>query len=426
MKENIIDKLKNINEQYKYELSLNTFGELLTLYNSGLLNFDHDTQRKKIWDIGKATKFIESVLLGFPFQPIYISENEKFYSVIDGKQRLITMIKFLGSFVENENSEVSLGDKTNIVNKFELDIDFLSPKIINLLDIQPNDKLDYKFLCNKYEDFNNLYATIIFPTYSCDNTNFKDGDEKGVYDVFARLNSTGVPIESGDIYKSKIFSDLEKIEEKTNLKKTVKKFKNSIIGTKKEILLNDKEWFLFFKVIWVFLNYNDFLNFNYNIKNIEEDIDNMLQEKNIENIKNAIMLIDDVSKHILDLKKNWNKEDEKVKSLFNRKLNNSQPLNFWLNIYPVLMKLKSEQKTLPNLSKFKDIIKLINNIYDGNEPFVISEEGVETKKLKSKFTREPEKISLLIFCIDEFLIKNIGDYEKISNNIKTKLLQKNS
>jgi len=39
---------------------------------------------------------IESILLQFPFEPIYIVKNKDGYSIIDGKQRIATMFLFMG------------------------------------------------------------------------------------------------------------------------------------------------------------------------------------------------------------------------------------------------------------------------------------------------------------------------------------------
>jgi hypothetical protein len=55
-----------------------------------------DFQRQFVWKHDQMSLFIESVLLGFPLPPLYINKNkEGKYIVVDGRQRLTTLKKFL-------------------------------------------------------------------------------------------------------------------------------------------------------------------------------------------------------------------------------------------------------------------------------------------------------------------------------------------
>ncbi|WHQ37486.1 DUF262 domain-containing protein [Spiroplasma sp. SV19] len=54
-----------------------------------------DFQRNYVWSQANASLFIESLLMGVPIPTIFISENrDNKWEVIDGQQRLTTIMKF--------------------------------------------------------------------------------------------------------------------------------------------------------------------------------------------------------------------------------------------------------------------------------------------------------------------------------------------
>lgn len=55
-----------------------------------------DFQRRDVWDHGKKSRLIESMLRGIPIPSIYVEEvDEGTYVVIDGQQRINSIIEFL-------------------------------------------------------------------------------------------------------------------------------------------------------------------------------------------------------------------------------------------------------------------------------------------------------------------------------------------
>lgn len=66
------------------------------MFQTGDLNLEPDFQRKDVWDKGKASRLVESVLMDVPIPVIYLAEeSDGVMTVIDGKQRLSSLIKFL-------------------------------------------------------------------------------------------------------------------------------------------------------------------------------------------------------------------------------------------------------------------------------------------------------------------------------------------
>lgn len=64
--------------------------------DGGRISLEIEYQRKYVWDFGKASRLIESLLLNVPIPVCYFAEDEDgVYEVIDGLQRLTTIKKFL-------------------------------------------------------------------------------------------------------------------------------------------------------------------------------------------------------------------------------------------------------------------------------------------------------------------------------------------
>lgn len=71
-------------------------GDLLPRLKDGRLNVQPDFQRYYVFDDTKASRLVESVLMGVPIPVIYLAEEQdSTYSVIDGQQRLTALLRFL-------------------------------------------------------------------------------------------------------------------------------------------------------------------------------------------------------------------------------------------------------------------------------------------------------------------------------------------
>ena len=92
LKEEIAEKRKDMVVD-SYPMSI---GEVMNLYKDGELDVHPEFQRFFRWDDEQKTKLIESILLGIPIPPIFVSQriNGK-WDVIDGQQRLSTVLQFL-------------------------------------------------------------------------------------------------------------------------------------------------------------------------------------------------------------------------------------------------------------------------------------------------------------------------------------------
>lgn len=57
-----------------------------------------DIQREYLWDNGKASRLIESLILNIPVPVLYFSETpEAQYEIIDGHQRVMSIVRYLNN-----------------------------------------------------------------------------------------------------------------------------------------------------------------------------------------------------------------------------------------------------------------------------------------------------------------------------------------
>jgi len=148
---------------------------LLRYYQDGNLNLRPSYQRNEVINRRKASGIIESAVLGIPLPPIYLfKDKDGNLEVIDGQQRLISFLGFLGYLRE-------IKTKLNGFKLIGLDI------LTNLNGIDSNHDYFKIALNDKILDF-----TI--KTFTFD-------EEKGFesslkYEIFERLNKNPFPIKA--------------------------------------------------------------------------------------------------------------------------------------------------------------------------------------------------------------------------------------
>lgn len=151
-------------DQARYPLN-----SLSTIFKDYDLNPEY--QRKKVWDISRKSKLIESLIINIPIPPIFLYEvalNE--FEVMDGLQRISTIIGFLN-------------------NEFEL------------VDLEIWSELNGKKFDDLLPDFQNsikrryLSASIILKETNAD----KNKQDKLKQLVFERLNTGGIKLSPQEI-----------------------------------------------------------------------------------------------------------------------------------------------------------------------------------------------------------------------------------
>jgi hypothetical protein len=80
-----------------YDLSVR---QLVDMFESGDIDIPPEYQRQFIWDDGRQSQLIESVLLGIPVPSLFMATNaDSTWEIVDGVQRLGTLAHFVGTEV---------------------------------------------------------------------------------------------------------------------------------------------------------------------------------------------------------------------------------------------------------------------------------------------------------------------------------------
>ncbi|PXF32879.1 hypothetical protein WH50_01620 [Pokkaliibacter plantistimulans] len=177
-------------------------------------------QRNYVWDIGRASKLIESILLGLPIPQIFLyEESRNRFLVIDGQQRLMSIFYFIKQRFPRKEKRVEIrrifGEYGQIPPEILEDDQYFRKFNLSLSDPTPGHK-------NRFHGLN--YSTLGelklgFDMRTVRNVivkqNLPEDDSSAVFEIFNRLNSGGVNLTPQEIraslYHSKFYDMLFKI-----------------------------------------------------------------------------------------------------------------------------------------------------------------------------------------------------------------------
>jgi hypothetical protein len=99
------DKRKNIH----FNIPTRKISDIHHSYKTNELDPRPPFQRGFVWDMKKASRLVESVLLNVPVPPIYTSQEEDMTEiVIDGQQRLLSLFSFIDGKFPNDQKDFKL------------------------------------------------------------------------------------------------------------------------------------------------------------------------------------------------------------------------------------------------------------------------------------------------------------------------------
>ena len=85
-----------------------SIGEWINIYENEEIDIHPEFQRFFRWSPEQKTKLIESILLGIPIPPIFVSQRESgVWDVVDGVQRLSTIYEFAGILRDEDGKQLS-------------------------------------------------------------------------------------------------------------------------------------------------------------------------------------------------------------------------------------------------------------------------------------------------------------------------------
>jgi Protein of unknown function DUF262 len=94
-----------------------SIGEIITMYEKAELVINPSFQRLFRWEEHQKSKFIESILLGIPIPPVFVFETTAGqWELIDGLQRVSTILEFMGLLIDPETKQVLPATKLSATN----------------------------------------------------------------------------------------------------------------------------------------------------------------------------------------------------------------------------------------------------------------------------------------------------------------------
>ncbi|ALB41365.1 MULTISPECIES: DUF262 domain-containing protein [Nostocales] len=151
-----------------------------TIFNQldrGNIELNPRFQRRDAWDITRKSRFIESLVLGFPVPQIVLAANRQEkgkFIVLDGKQRLLTILQFYGGSDEN----ISNNNNAFALRNLEFRRDLIGKKY--------EDFKNDVFLSSELNALDNqTIRTVLIRNWPNENL---------LYKIFLRLNIGGTPL----------------------------------------------------------------------------------------------------------------------------------------------------------------------------------------------------------------------------------------
>ena len=144
----------------------------------GKLILDPNFQRREVWNIKQMSQFIESLILGIPIPSVLLADDKKNnrYVVIDGKQRLNTIIEFLACEKEGQGFKLKGLEILDELNNYDYHKLLTDGKSVHYL--------------SRFQDAI-LKASIV-----------KNYTEDQLYFIFNRLNTGSVPLSTQELRQS--------------------------------------------------------------------------------------------------------------------------------------------------------------------------------------------------------------------------------
>jgi Protein of unknown function DUF262 len=162
-------------------------------YRDNTLKIKPPYQRKPVWAARQKCYLVESILMGLPVPEIYIQqttspEGETTYAIVDGQQRIRTVLQFIGSETDPDVQEF---------NKFVLDkLDDSSRwKNLSFADLEPEEKRTF---------YGYRFAVRYLNT---------DSDDE-VRDMFRRLNKFLTPLKPQELRNATYMGPFIQLTEK--------------------------------------------------------------------------------------------------------------------------------------------------------------------------------------------------------------------
>lgn len=170
----LIDEVNEKRKEIRTDGYAMSISEWASIYENKEIDIHPEFQRFYRWSDTQKTNLIESILLGIPIPPVFVSQRKDgVWDVVDGLQRLSTIYHFLG-LLKDENSN------------------YIAPLTLTGTKYLPS--LEGKNW-NNVDDINNSFTQELRLLIKRSKINvsiiLKESDDTAKYDLFQRLNTGG-------------------------------------------------------------------------------------------------------------------------------------------------------------------------------------------------------------------------------------------
>jgi 5-methylcytosine-specific restriction endonuclease McrA len=162
-----------------YDSDQQTVQGIINLYQNGQLNLEPGFQRSSVWSERDRQKLIDSILRNYPLPSIFLYRNRQdgdlVYDVIDGKQRIESILMFTGEM---------WGERFWVKSS-------LTPE-------EPSDWIDWSFIRRrKSQHLITAYKLQVIEV---------EGELGDIIDLFVRINSTGKALTGAEKRHARYFN----------------------------------------------------------------------------------------------------------------------------------------------------------------------------------------------------------------------------
>lgn len=176
-------------------------------------------QRNYVWDIKRASKLIESLIIGLPIPQIFLfGEGKNKYLVIDGQQRLLSIYYFMKERFPRQDKRAEIRkkliEKGGIIDdEFLNDDNYYRTFKLSLGSENPLNGKHYNDLGEHLNTFNFRTLRNISIQQNSPNTD----NNSSMYEIFNRLNIGGMNLTPQEIRSSVYHSEFYDMLQKINL-----------------------------------------------------------------------------------------------------------------------------------------------------------------------------------------------------------------
>ena len=184
-------------------------------------------QRNYVWDIKKASKLVESVILGLPVPELFFyseGDENNTYKIIDGQQRFLSIYFFVkGRFPKSVDSRFMIRSGINEGAQLETmlsDNNIFQDFVLKLSDNRDKpSRYDGKKFATLDRDTQIKFRLRRYLRTVVVRQNKPDDNSSSMFEIFNRLNTGGTPLNHQEIRASLYYCDFYKMLVQVNSNK---------------------------------------------------------------------------------------------------------------------------------------------------------------------------------------------------------------